>query len=191
MTLFDTNMEGAGPLTEDEFFDAMRRMWGDRGQKTARDDALRFTVVGHAMTAGNKTAFKHPHTGRIVMVEGRRAAAREQSRTWRQEVAAIGRWAMGAEDGVELPRFPTEPLYVQFEFVRPRPRGHYGARGLLKASAPAYPTTRPDVLKLARAAEDALTGIVWRDDSQIVHEALLKTFGEPERLEVLVRPMSC
>jgi Holliday junction resolvase RusA-like endonuclease len=47
--------------------------------------------------------------------------------------------------------------------------------------------TRPDVLKLARAAEDALTGIVWRDDSQIVHETLAKVYGEPERLEVAVR----
>ena len=35
----------------------------------------------------------------------------------------------------------------------------------------------PDVLKLARGVEDALTGIVWRDDAQIVNESLNKVVG--------------
>ena len=40
------------------------------------------------------------------------------------------------------------------------------------------------MLKLARAVEDALTGIVWRDDAQIVDEQLSKVYGEPARVEV-------
>jgi Holliday junction resolvase RusA-like endonuclease len=67
----------------------------------------------------------------------------------------------------------------------PRPRAHFGARGL-RPAAPAWPTVRPDVLKLARAVEDALTGLVWRDDSQIVVELLTKQYGEQASCEVLV-----
>jgi Holliday junction resolvase RusA-like endonuclease len=47
-------------------------------------------------------------------------------------------------------------------------------------------------LKLARAAEDALTQVIWRDDSQIVSEVLLKVYADsnPARLEVTIRPMN-
>lgn len=50
------------------------------------------------------------------------------------------------------------------------------------------PATRPDVLKLARCAEDSLTGIVWRDDAQIVEEHLFKYWGEPARVEIEIKP---
>jgi predicted short-subunit dehydrogenase-like oxidoreductase (DUF2520 family) len=43
------------------------------------------------------------------------------------------------------------------------------------------------VLKLARGVEDALTGIVWRDDAQIVVEHLEKRYGSPARCEVRVK----
>ena len=77
------------------------------------------------------------------------------------------------------------PLAVEFLFQVPRPQGHFGKRGLLR-SAPAFPTVRPDVLKLARAVEDALTGVLYRDDSQIVDELLLKRYGERARLRVTI-----
>jgi Holliday junction resolvase RusA-like endonuclease len=140
---------------------------------------LRFTVYGVAKPGGSKKAFVHPQTGRAIVVED------SANKPWKQEVAGA---AFEAVAGVEWsPLFPHEPVAVEFTFVRPRPRGHFGAAGL-RPSAPKFPVTRPDVLKLARAAEDALTGIVWRDDSQIVHETLVKVYGEPERLEVVVRP---
>lgn len=147
---------------------------------------LRFTVFGVAKPGGSKKAFVHPKTGKAIVVED------SANKPWRQEVAGAARMACSDfASSNEAPEsevlWPDAPLIVEFTFVRPRPRGHYGANGL-RPSAPAFPTTRPDVLKLARAAEDALTGIVWRDDSQIVHETLVKVFGEPERLEVVVRP---
>jgi Holliday junction resolvase RusA-like endonuclease len=78
------------------------------------------------------------------------------------------------------------PLVLEFVFFRPRPAAHFGRRGL-RPSAPEFPTTRPDVLKLARAVKDALTGVVWRDDAQVVDERLAKRFEEPARVEVRVR----
>ncbi|MFH1615841.1 MAG: RusA family crossover junction endodeoxyribonuclease [Planctomycetota bacterium] len=40
-----------------------------------------------------------------------------------------------------------------------------------------YPTTRPDSLKLARAVEDALSGIIYKDDSQVVDLHIEKRYG--------------
>jgi Holliday junction resolvase RusA-like endonuclease len=71
------------------------------------------------------------------------------------------------------------PLKVSLRFGLLRPKGHFGKRGL-KPSAPQYPTVKPDVIKLARCVEDALNGLAWKDDSQIVFEELGKVYaGSP------------
>ena len=44
------------------------------------------------------------------------------------------------------------------------------------------------MLKLARAVEDAMSGVVYRDDAQVVTEVLRKRYGEPARAEVAIRP---
>ncbi len=41
------------------------------------------------------------------------------------------------------------------------------------------PTTRPDLDKLVRAVLDALTGVVWRDDSQVVEILAHKSYALP------------
>ncbi len=47
-----------------------------------------------------------------------------------------------------------------------------------------YHTKMPDVSKLLRATEDALTGILYEDDSQIVAAHIEKLYGLPERVEI-------
>lgn len=142
-------------------------------------DVLRFTVFGEAKPGGSKRAFNHPTSGRVIVTED------AKNRSWRQSVASAG---MDERERRGWQLIDEGPLDVMFVFYRARPKGHYGSgrnAGVVKQSAPAFPTTRPDVLKLARAAEDALTGVVWRDDAQIVDERLVKRWGEP-RLEVQV-----
>lgn len=149
--------------------------------------ALRFSVVGQAKTAGSKRAFVHPKTGRAIITEDARTG--RSAKTWRQEVAAVAAFHRpSAPWGDEM---LLGPCSVEFTFYRPRPKGHYGSGAnarVVRPSAPPAPATRPDVLKLARAVEDALTGILWKDDSQIVDERLRKVWGEPERCEIVVRP---
>ena len=43
----------------------------------------------------------------------------------------------------------------------------------------AWPDRRPDLDKLCRACLDSLTGIVWRDDTQVVHLEASKDYGAP------------
>jgi crossover junction endodeoxyribonuclease RusA len=54
-------------------------------------------------------------------------------------------------------------------FIFARPKSHFRANGQLKPSAPAHCTGRiGDVSKLVRAVEDAMTGILYNDDAQII-----------------------
>lgn len=127
-------------------------------------------------TAGSKRAFQNPKTGRIVVVEDNK-----RSKDWRTTVAVLAS---------ERFKEPLEgPLAVTFEFVLPRPTGHYGKHGL-RSSAPVHPTVRPDVLKFSRATEDALTGTCWRDDAQIVHETLIKRYGDQAGAWITIRRMN-
>ena len=61
------------------------------------------------------------------------------------------------------------PVAVELRFAMPRPKSHFGAKGL-KASAPVAHVGKPDVDNLAKLCLDQITrsGCVWRDDSQVV-----------------------
>ena len=143
-------------------------------------DVIRFTVVGQPATAGSKRGFPvRAKGGKIVGV--RVTDDSKRSKPWQAVIADAGAEAM---QGRPLLR---HALVVSFTFYRARPKGHMSKRGGLVPSAPRFLITRPDALKYARCAEDALTGVVWADDAIIVDEYLRKRYGEPERLEVEVR----
>ena len=141
----------------------------------ARGDvfAVSFTVHGTAAPAGSKTVGRTSSGATFLRDASRR------SYPWRRDVAQAAGVAMRARPLLE------GPLVLEVRFVVVRPRGHFGARGL-RPSAPAHPIVRPDVTKLLRAVEDALTGVVWRDDAQVVEQHAAKVYGEPARCEVAV-----
>jgi Holliday junction resolvase RusA-like endonuclease len=136
---------------------------------------ISFRVLGLPAPQGSKRAFRNSHTGRIHMVE-----SSAKVKPWRQDVAAAAvRYIEGlnvAGVGWEL---LTGPVRLQIMFVLPRPKGHWRTgrnAHLLRDSAPAYPAGKPDISKLVRATEDALTNVVWRDDSQVVELIAAKMY---------------
>lgn len=131
---------------------------------------IEFYVPGRAVPAGSK---KHVGHGVVIDTSG------AQGKQWR---AVVQLAAASAFQGPPL----EGPLRVTMWFGRLRPKAHFKANGELRSNAPAYPTGKPDVLKLARAVEDACTGILWRDDAQIVYEALCKVYAEVAGLRVTV-----
>ena len=135
--------------------------------------SVSFTVYGLAAPAGSKTLGYNSGGKAFVRDASKRSAP------WKKQVAREAALAM---DGSPL---LDGALRLGVVFTVPRPKGHYGARGL-RPSAPQYPTVRPDVTKLLRAVEDALTGIVWRDDSQVVWQVAWKEYGEPAHCIVTV-----
>ena len=147
--------------------------------------ALTFTAIGRPQPAGSKRAFPIRRGGVVTGV----ATTEDnlKSRPWKDSVAAAAMDALPAGRDELL----TGPLELTIDFYLARPAGHYGSgrnREIVKASAPAWPTTRPDATKLTRAVEDALTGLVWRDDAQVVLQVVRKLYGTPERAEVTVAP---
>lgn len=144
---------------------------------------IRFIVYGLAQPAGSKRAFIiNPRDGgrpRAIVTD-----ANANARDWKNAVASTAIESRNGH-GAEL---LTGPLSFTARFYRPRPKGHYGKSGLNKKGLETpFPTSKPDVLKLARGTEDALTGVVWRDDCQIVDERISKLWGEPARCEIEIR----
>lgn len=114
-------------------------------------DGWAFVAFGQPAPQGSKR-----HVGHGVMVE-----SSKKVRPWREAVKAAGWQAGPCLDG---------PLAVLMVFTVPRP-----------ASAPkrvTVPDRMPDLSKLARATEDAITDIgLWADDARVAeYTRLAKVF---------------
>ncbi len=131
---------------------------------------INFVALGLPSPGGSKSAFRNPRTGRIVVVD----AGGKKTRTWRNTVAHAARAAMR---GGELMQ---PPLCLVIEFRMPRPKSHFKSNGEIKVDAPWFPIVRPDLTKLLRSTEDAMTGIVYHDDAQIVEQNIHRTYSDDE-----------
>ena len=104
---------------------------------------------------------------------------------WRAHAADLARAARG-----ERPLF-DEAIRVTMTVLRLRPKSHYGSgknAGALKANAPTYPTSAPDLDKLQRSLGDALNGVLWRDDAQISSWRVARRWGTEAGIMVIVQP---
>lgn len=140
-----------------------------------------FTVHGLAAPAGSKKGFVNKRTGKVIITD-----ASKRSKPWQNDVAHAALDAMADRPPLE------GALELAVTFHMPRPKGHYGTgrnAGVIKPTAPAFPTVKPDATKLLRALEDACTGVVWRDDAQIVTQHIRKVYGKPPRAIVGVVPI--
>lgn len=150
----------------------------NQSEPAGPEPIFKATVYGTPEPAGSKKAVswqaRDGRSGTNVIDANPRAAK------WKNQVAQV---AGGIWEGHRL---IDDPIEVKFVFYVARTKGHYGTKGNLLPSAPRWPAKRPDALKLARAVEDALTGVVYRDDSLIVRELLEKEWGEQERVEITI-----
>lgn len=124
--------------------------------------------VGFAPKKGLAALIDDGKKGRAILLDD----AGQRNKDWKANVAWNGRKAMQGRD------LETGPLEVTMTFFMPRPKAHFRTNGTLKETAPRYPTTKPDTLKLTRSTEDALTGVVWHDDAQGVDLHLHKRFQQ-------------
>jgi Holliday junction resolvase RusA-like endonuclease len=143
---------------------------------------LAFTVLGRPAPGGSKRAI--PIRRKTGLVRAAVIDANPRAKPWQALVKAAARDRMPPDFELLL-----GPLALTVDFYFQRPASHYGTgrnASLVKASAPRHPAVKPDLTKLVRSLEDAMNGFVWRDDSQVVRQALSKRFGTPERAEVIV-----
>lgn len=113
-----------------------------------------------------------PQGSKSISRTGRMYEANKKLDPWRKRVAQHGREEMERTARPVL----EGPVFLDIVFVFTRPKYHYRANGALKPSAPKWHTKKPDTDKLVRAIGDALTGIVWKDDSQIARIMVSKVY---------------
>lgn len=114
---------------------------------------ITFDVVGKPEPQGSKRGFNRG--GRVVLVESARNVG-----SWRQLVAEV---AQGY-----APQRPIDTaVRVDIHFRLPVPKSAPKRTRL-------FAVKKPDLDKLTRAVFDALTGVMYRDDSQIVHMSVTK-----------------
>ena len=114
-------------------------------------------VPGIPVAQGSKNAYLRGE--RIVLVE-----TAKRLPAWRFQISTAAR-----ELGKDLIEF--DAVRVTLLFMLPQP----------KKPVRQYPTTKPDIDKLSRAVLDALTGVLYKDDSQVTQLDAQKvyTYGEP------------
>jgi len=148
-------------------------------------NAIEFSVDGHPISQGSKNPVVIYKDGKPMIKNGRvvtRVMSNPKLGAWRQQVAA-------AATAVYAGPLLTSAIFLRVTVRRIRPLSHFGTGrnvGTVKASAPMYPVTRPDLLKIVRGVEDALSGVVWHDDSQICEYSLHKVWAERIGVDVSI-----
>lgn len=134
-----------------------------------------FRVYGVPTTQGSKRAFVHPHTGRAVVTE----QMGQRLRDWRASVAdAAGRYV---SEHPHLAWPIIYPVRLELTFWLPRPKAHFSASGGIKDTwATARPHKKPDLEKLVRAVNDALSKTVIQNDALVVKLSAQKLYAEED-----------
>jgi Holliday junction resolvase RusA-like endonuclease len=161
-------------------------------------ETWRMTVLGKPAPQGSKTArpiMRKDGDGVVRPVTDKNGRPivnmteqnRDRLKPWRATVADHA--VAAGWPGLGLAML-DEAVRVQITFFFRRPDSQYGTgrnAGILKDSSPLYPEkTGDDLDKLARAALDALTGLVWKDDRRVVTLPIKRRYSPQERMEIAV-----
>jgi crossover junction endodeoxyribonuclease RusA len=121
---------------------------------------LNFTVYGVPQPQGSIRAFTPKGWKRPVLTSDN-----AKVKPWRQEIAGTALAIMERDSIRRIERPAGVKVTAYFYFPRPKST---------KKSVE-HKTTKPDIDKLTRALHDALTGIAFEDDSQIVESKAVKS----------------
>lgn len=131
---------------------------------------IAFTVYGIPQPQGSS---------RMVPVKGHGmfiTSANKKLRPWRQEVSNTAL-------ALNVPPFAKDtPIVARLVFYFKKPPSVSKRR--------IRPTVAPDIDKLCRSCFDSLTGILFRDDAQVVDVHATKHYGDIERVEISLREAS-
>jgi crossover junction endodeoxyribonuclease RusA len=140
-------------------------------------NSLTFVVYGLPAPQGSKR-----HMGNGLMVESSKAV-----KPWRQDVKHAALACVPHDWDT------TRPMAISIVFRFKRPATHIGKKGV-KPSAPQHNTSgrNGDLSKLVRSTEDALTGVTYDDDRQIVTMNVSKRYcvgDEPQGALITITPL--
>jgi Holliday junction resolvase RusA-like endonuclease len=134
---------------------------------------IKFFVPGKPATAGSKRVFLDKRTGKPIVTHDNKQHAQ-----WRNLVRLAAYEEMDGEPLIE------GPVKTAVTFVMRRPAS-------VSVAKRPYPVVMPDIDKMMRAINDALTGAVFIDDSQVIIQHAMKVYGEPPGARVQVDEVAC
>ncbi|AKG05541.1 hypothetical protein AAV35_012800 [Salimicrobium jeotgali] len=133
---------------------------------------VEFTIPGAPVAQGRPRAGKNRY-GKTVMYD---PAA---SRNYKKQVKLIAQQ--------HAPKKPLEgPLNVFIVVHRPMPKSFSKQHRKQAEAGIIRPKTKPDNTNYAKGIEDAMNGVIYKDDSMIVDLIVSKFYSEVPRVEVQV-----
>jgi len=102
------------------------------------------------------------------------------SREWKNKIALIAQKRV--KEGQDERYDAGVALEMTVTFFLSRPKS-------VSVNKRPYPTVRPDLDNLVKAIKDALSGIVYHDDSQIVKLTANKEYDDYPRVEIRVKKL--
>jgi len=81
------------------------------------------------------------------------------------------------------------PVALMVRSYFPIPRSWSRKRQALALNGELLPTVKPDLDNCTKLVSDALTGIIWKDDSQVIFIRGRKLYSDKPRTEISVRAL--
>ena len=106
----------------------------------------------------------------------------EKSRNYKAYVRMLATQAI-KDSGFEMIDGPCN-VVIQAYFEVPKSKSKKFREAALKGTE--RPTKKPDADNIVKAIQDALNGLVYKDDAYIVHLAYQKFYSDNPRVEVFV-----
>lgn len=147
-----------------------------RGAPSLEGSAIRFTVPGQPQGKGR------PRIGKVG--EFARMFTPAKTLAYEGFIALQAQIAMAGHDLVEGP--VEVRMFIALQV--PESKSQKWKRQALAGEV--FPTTKPDADNTVKAVFDALNGVVWKDDVQVVDLVLRKRYSAQPRIEVEVVPIA-
>lgn len=127
---------------------------------------IMFTVFGNLVTKKAHKSYINKRTGKIGTYSD------DKQKNWEMLIA----WTASQHRPDKL---LDEPLSVEATFYLLKPKS--------RPKKCKYPDRKPDHDNLEKALYDALEGIIYVNDSRIVDKVFRKRYGDPPRVEIIIK----
>lgn len=82
------------------------------------------------------------------------------------------------------------PLGMVLTVYRSTPKSFSKIKASRAEAGQITPTTKPDIDNYLKGVKDALKGVIWKDDSQVVEVFARKRYSARPRIEVKIKQLS-
>lgn len=129
-------------------------------------NSVSFFVLGQPVSKGNMSAISLPGKRYSTLIDSTKGLKQWSRAVWTEAFR-------------NRPSSPWEgPIRVELEFFMRRPKS--------LASKVVWMVKKPDIDKLVRAVNDAMSGVIYVDDNQVCNISASKAYSDEPGVSILV-----